>query len=183
VERIRRVIVAIVFAGVLAPGLLLAARPAANESVDPKGRPPTPKNRLGVYVWHNDSGWHVRAQGINNQAHRINGTVQVVGGKVNKLTGFGGMEAGKKHIEDLGYLSPTRDLITFTFRVHGAADEFGFDVDDQAAELVFALAIDGSSRPEMYAIGANALPPTTNPFRLAAHPGKAGVSEKKARVK
>jgi hypothetical protein len=167
----RRDVVLMGLAGVLMPETMLPAAPT-KDTVDPWGKPSTPKNRLMVYVWCDNSGWHVKARGITGQHHRIHGSVRAVGGKFTSLTGFENMEVKKKKVEDLGNLNGAKDLITFTFGIGGRNDDFQFEVDEKVTELAFDLHIDNNSKPEMFAIGAKAASPNTNPFRLPAHRDK-----------
>ena len=170
-QMIRPAVVLMAFVGVFVPRLLQAASPP-QEGIDPRGKPSTPNNTLMIYVWCDDSAWHVKSRGIMRQPHRVHGTIRVVEGKVTELKGFENMEVGKKHIRDVGNVNGAKDLITFTFAIGGKSDDFHFNVDEKATELVFTFFIDGEKHLDKIAIGRAKAHPTASPFTLPAYPDK-----------
>jgi hypothetical protein len=67
-------------------------------------------------------------------------------------------------------LSPTRQLITFSFGTRGGVDGLDFKVDDDAQQVVFNLAVSSRYDPRLVFIGSTGVNPSGSTFALPAHP-------------
>ncbi|MDX1947256.1 MAG: hypothetical protein SFU86_17780 [Pirellulaceae bacterium] len=160
-------------------GFVLAASAVSAEDlpgkvidVSPIGEP---KNLVGgkavrYFLWYDAEGWHLRTDS-NGKANNFNGLIDVVGGKVTKISDFANLEAGKKKKKaDLGIVNQAKNQITFKFTTSKKRDGFDFSVDDDAKEIRFKLMIEGEARGERVLIGAAGQPANSDVFSLPAHP-------------
>jgi hypothetical protein len=118
------------------------------------------------WIWYDDGIWYFRTTGGGKGAHRFNGTIQVVGGKLIDLKGKKGEYSGKN--VDRYVFSPTG--IAFDFRTDEGVEGLNFAVDKAATALKFTLALDGQAAPRHIRIGKQGDHPAGAVFTVPAHP-------------
>jgi hypothetical protein len=151
--------------------LALADDGSAVIDVNPTGRPKgIAKGRTAqFFVWHDAEGWHLQTHTAERR-HVFTGTIEVMGGKVTKITNFENLEGRKKIVRDLGLLNQAENEIQFRFATKGGRDGFDFQVDESAKQIRFRLLIDGQAAPRRVVIGARGQPSPNEVFMLPAHP-------------
>lgn len=120
------------------------------------------------WIWYDDGVWHFRTTGGGKGAHRFNGTIEVVGGKLIALRGKKGEYVSK--LVDAYVFNQTNTAIAFDFRTDEGVDGLNFAVDAGATGLKFTLAIDGQASPKHIRIGKQSDHPAAAVFTLPAHP-------------
>jgi hypothetical protein len=116
------------------------------------GRPvATPDPADAYLVWHDESGWHLRAQ--SDAGRLFEGIVEA--SRVRRVTPVGlAPEA----------LRATGDAIAFSFVPDAVGGEAGFDWQGGCAE--FSLYVDGDTHPLRIFAGAYGANPPRIPFEL-----------------
>ena len=140
--------------------------------VNPSGRPKSIAKGQAVryFLWHDSDGWHLQSDS-GGRKHAFSGTVEVIGGKVTKISDFDNLEPErKKKNRDLGFLNEAKNEIKFKFATSKARDGFDFQVDESATQIRFRLLIDGKALPQRVLIGAESQPAPDEEFTLPAHP-------------
>ena len=155
------------------------------EAIDSTGEPkqaavkaiPGPKVCLGYY----DDGWQIQLKPGNVDWTRIDGSIEVIGGEIARVSGFGDLETatpGKKNEHaDQGKF----DKRHIDFKVwvkKGGTDTFRFYLSDDAQTIRCRFRISGQLNTESVLIGRGARHPSQADFVLQAHPSTA---EKPAR--
>lgn len=140
--------------------------------LDPVGKPAnyaTPERGHGpkLFVWWDDGIWYVRST-TEKKRHTFEGTIHVVGGKVNKVFHLARMEAGKDR--DMVMLDAARATIRFRCKTKGDEDGFDFTVSPKAQSLQFGLSMDGQPHPKVIVVGAKGQGAPNATFTLPAHP-------------
>lgn len=120
------------------------------------------------WIWYDDGIWHFRTTGGGKGAHRFNGQIEVVGGKLVRLKGGKG-EYGGKNVDQFLF-NAALTAITFDFRTDEGVDGLNFAVDGAATGLKFTLALDGDAAPRHIRIGKAGDHPAGAVFTLPAHP-------------
>jgi hypothetical protein len=161
---------------VLAAATVIIPASAADEDVDPNGRPKGFRTGLSsrYAVWHDAGVWHLRTTSADKDSHNFSGTIQVVGGKMTSLKPVSVEKGGKsKKNLDYGAWNSAGTLFTFSFTTgKNGHDGFDLQVSDKATELKFVFKVDGREVPEKIFLGAKNVHPTSATFSLPAHPGK-----------
>lgn len=153
-----------------APGAPSADEPVIE--INPAGKPKgiAKAKAPHFYLWHDADGWHLQTH-TPQQQHTFTGTINVVGGKVTKITDFENLESRRRRkAADLGHLNKAENQITFQFETKGGRDGFDFQVGKSAKEIRFQLQIDGESLTERIHIGADSQHAPSEEFSLPAHP-------------
>ncbi len=150
----------------------LTAEDAPLVAVDPVGKPITllKGNAIRYFLWNDAHGWHLRSDS-NGKRHVFSGSIDIVGGKLTKISNFENLEAGAKpRFADRGKFNKAKTQITFKFTTSIKRDGFDFQVDESAKQVRFKLKIDGKLRPRRVLIGAAGQPAPTDVLLLPAHP-------------
>ena len=163
----------------LGAGPLLAASPVASASETSRTRTHCEVNRDdrwpgwtshrpenvdpatldGVYMWHNGTGWHVRATHRSLARNSFSGRIVTTGRFFHpsavRLEGHDWLRVSKDH-----------RTITFRFENHGAID--GLDFRTYCAPMIeFTFVGNGEVMPaDSIKIGAGSVQPDSNPFRI-----------------
>jgi len=136
------------------------------------GRPRNTSKFAHYEVWYDEEGWHVRSD-TAGKSHLFAGGIEVVGGKVTKVTNFESLEAvnkKKKKRPDIGQVTDNNKKILFEMRTEEYGDGFTFQVTEGAKSIRFRLLIDGHTEPERIFIGGRSQPAPAATFELDAHP-------------
>ena len=126
------------------------------------GRPKgvDPKTAEGVYMWHDATGWHIRA------THRAK-ALRTFSGRLETTGRFVGVRAIRLEGHDSLTLAPDRHAIAFSFNNYGAVDGLNFRTLC-APSISFNFVSDGVSMPvEFVKIGSGAVNPSTDPFSIS----------------
>ena len=127
-----------------------------------QGRPANvdPETADGVYMWHDGTGWHVRATHRGVARSTFSGTITTTGR-------FVGVSSVRLEGHDTRTVSPDHHTITFRFENHGAIDGLNFRTRC-APSITFDLGSDGGSLPAaQVTIGRGGTHPATDPFTIA----------------
>ena len=126
------------------------------------GRPKNvdPKTAAGVYMWHDATGWHIRAthrgRALRTFSGRLETTGRFVGVRAVRLEGHDSLTVAADH-----------HAIAFSFNNYGAIDGLNFRTLC-APSITFTLVSDGISMPvEFVKIGSGAVNPSSDPFSIA----------------
>jgi hypothetical protein len=140
------------------------------------------------WVWYENGKWHLRTTGGGKGAHRFQGAVEVVGGKLTGLKGGDGEARGKN--ADRFVFNAALTEIKFDFKSNEGVDGLNFAVDGAATEIRFTLAFDGESSPKHIRVGRDSDHPAgatftvpANPTNAADPPGKEKGKAKKGKGK
>ena len=119
-----------------------------------------PGDQAGVYLWHDDSGWHLR---VTHQ----NDTHQAYSGVLTTTGLFSDVDAVKLERNDSFVVGPDRHTIAFRFNNYGGVD--GLDFRTHCAEGVhFGLWADGQPLPAADVfMGQTGQHPAAVPFDVA----------------
>lgn len=120
------------------------------------------------WIWYDDGIWHLRTTGGGKGAHRFNGQVEAIGGKLIGLKGKKGEFGGK--LVDQFVFNQASTAITFDFKTDEGVDGLNFAVDAAATGLKFTLAIDGQASPKHIRVGQQGDHPAGAVFTVPAHP-------------
>lgn len=134
-----------------------AQRNQARDQMNPEGQPRSFKAGLThrYFVWHDQTGWHVRTT-TAKEKHRFHGEVVAIDGIIGQLSPLPGERF------DRAKLSPNKDRIIFDLIT--VKDLDGFDFKSEAKELRFKLFMDDKERPELVFVGLTAANPSLVPF-------------------
>jgi hypothetical protein len=111
----------------------------------------------GVYLWHNDEGWHLRITHANDH-HQVYSGRLVTGGTFVDVTGV--KLEGNDHLT----VGPDGHTIDFVFNNYGGVDGIDF-YTSCAHQIHFGFRGDGHLLTlEEIRIGHDATNPTSNPF-------------------
>jgi hypothetical protein len=163
----------------LGSGALLASSPVASGSETVRARPHCEVNRDdrwpgwtshrpenvdpatldGVYMWHNGTGWHVRATHRSLARKSFSGRIVTTGR-------FFHVSAVRLEGRDWLRVSKDRHTITFRFANYGAIDGLNFRTYC-APFIEFTFVGNGDVMPaDAIKIGAGGVQPDSNPFRI-----------------
>ena len=149
----------------------------AVEPIDPRGEPkgsalksiPGPK----VCLAYEQDGWQVQVRPGNAGWTRVDGSIEVVGGEIARVSGFADLETGadgKRH-EHVDQGKFDKRHIDFKIWVtKGGTDTFRFYVSDGAQTIRFRFRIGGQATSEFVLIGKDGKRPSQAEFALDAHP-------------
>ena len=126
------------------------------------GRPANvdPHTAAGVYMWHDGTGWHIRATHRSDARRVFAGTI---------VTGvpFYGVSSVRLEGHDSRNVSADHHTITFRFENHGAIDGLNFRTHC-APSITFTFLSDGVSMPASdVTIGHSPTNPASDPFTIA----------------
>lgn len=125
-----------------------------------EGAPPIgPGTVRGYYVWHDDSGWHVRwtTKGVR---HRFSGTLKCKG----EFREFVPVSADRR---DWISVEGDRRRATFDTITGAGQDGFDFRLTPHTRRVTFELRIDGQKiYPGEIFLGSSMSNPGSNPFTL-----------------
>lgn len=140
------------------------------EPIDPTGRfsddliDDTPR----YFLWHDQSGWHVRTTSSRGTFSRYDGTIQVTGGTFAKLRPIGLERRGQN--PDKWELNDDRDELTFEIATNSSFDGFDFTVDGSDATVTFDLNISKKGYRSRIIIGRDGVFPSETRFRFPGSP-------------
>ena len=125
------------------------------------GRPAhvDPKTAAGVYMWHDGTGWHIRA------THR-HVALRTFSGRLETAGRFVGVSSVRLEGHDSRNVSADHHVITFRFENHGAIDGLNFRTRCAPA-ITFSFLSDGTVLPASeVTIGHDGTNPATDPFTI-----------------
>jgi hypothetical protein len=140
------------------------------EAIDPTGRfsddliDDTPR----YFLWHDQSGWHVRTTSSRGTFSRYDGTISVEGGTFAKLRPIGLERRGQN--PDKWELSDERDEMKFEIATNSSFDGFDFTIDGNDATLSFDLNISKKGYRNRIIIGRDGVSPSEKTFSFPASP-------------
>jgi hypothetical protein len=126
------------------------------------GRPANvdPKTASGVYMWHDGTGWHIRATHRGDATRTFSGTITTTGR-------FVGVSSVRLEGHDSRTVSPDHHVITFRFENHGAIDGLNFRTHC-APSIDFSFLSDGTAlAANEVTIGHTGMNPASDPFSIA----------------
>jgi hypothetical protein len=126
------------------------------------GRPANvdPHTAAGVYMWHDATGWHIRATHRTDARRVLTGTLVTTGR-------FYGVSSVRLEGHDSRQVSADHHTITFRFENHGAIDGLNFRTHC-APSINFTFLADGTVLPAgKVTIGHSATNPASDPFTIA----------------
>ena len=153
------------------------AKAEAVETVDPRGEPkaaaiksiPGPK----VCLAYEQDGWQVQIRPGSSDWTRIDGSIEVIGGEIARVSGFADLETssrgGKNEHVDQGKFDK-RHIDFKIWVTKGGTDTFRFYVSDPAQTIRFRFRVGGQATSELVLIGKEGKRPSRAEFSLDAHP-------------
>jgi tRNA A-37 threonylcarbamoyl transferase component Bud32 len=120
-----------------------------------EGRPPLEAVASGVFLWHDGTGWHVRAKSTD-RGRQLGGQVKAAGGSLVEVAGIDEVSQDALVIEG-------RHSAKFQFDDPGAGEGFDFSADGGCIEVTVESA--GYPSPELLRIGPNGTPAAELPAR------------------
>ena len=145
------------------------ARPAGCETATDdawpawtNGRPANvdPKTAAGAYLWHDGTGWHLRATHKTDARRVFSGTIVTTGR-------FVGVSSVRLEGHDSRTVSADHHTIAFRFENHGAIDGLNFRTRC-APSISFTFVSDGNMLPtSKVTIGHGGVNPASDPFSIA----------------
>jgi len=114
---------------------------------------------LGLYVWHNGSGYSVRATQPGSKRVTISGSV-TVSNTIRHVRRVA-LEA-----HDSVNVGPKRHTATFRFNNYGYVDGFDFTADCSRTVRVVVKINDAQAAPAQVFLGKNRANPTSVPFTI-----------------
>ena len=147
------------------------------EAIDPRGEGKPAKMRAieapNVGLAYEKDGWQVQCRPGAADWTRIDGTIEVVGGSIDRVGGFADLESSRnggknEHIDQASY---NKRRIEFKIWVKkGGTDTFRFYVTDDAQTIRFRFRISNKPVAEDVYIGVKGRHPSQPEFALDAHP-------------
>jgi hypothetical protein len=140
------------------------------EPIDPTGRfsddliDDTPR----YFLWHDQSGWHVRTTSSRGTFSRYDGTIRVTDGTFARLRPIGLERRGQN--PDKWELNDERDEMTFEIATNSSFDGFDFTIDGTDAALRFDLNISKKGYRNRIIIGRDGVSPSEKTFNFPAAP-------------
>jgi len=127
-----------------------------------------PQQALGVYLWHNGSGYSLRATKVGKERVQISGTVTVSRTLHN-------IKRVRLEKNDSVTIGPKRHTATFKFNNYGYID--GFDFAAACSEKVTVVVKVGTvqATPAQVFLGKNRTNPTSVPFTIERAPTAAAA--------
>jgi hypothetical protein len=114
----------------------------------------------GVYMWHDATGWHIRATHRGKALRTFSGRLETTGR-------FVGVKAVRLEGHDSLTLAADRHALAFSFNNYGAVDGLNFRTLCAPA-ISFNFVSDGVSMPvEFVKIGSASVNPATDPFSIS----------------
>jgi len=126
------------------------------------GRPAhvDPKTAAGVYMWHDDTGWHLRVTHKTDSLRTFSGELVTAGR-------FIGVTSVRLEGNDWRSVSPDHHMITFRFENYGGIDGLNFRTHC-APSIAFTFVTDGNVLPaNKVTIGRDGSNPASDPFSIA----------------
>jgi len=127
-----------------------------------QGRPAglAPRTVAGVYLWHDDTGWHIRV------THHT-GALRTFAGNLTTQGLFVGVRPAWLETNDTFSVSPDRHTLTFTFKNHGGID--GLDFFTRCApSITFGFQAGGATgSATRIIIGRDRSHPSNDPFVIS----------------
>jgi hypothetical protein len=126
------------------------------------GRPAhaDPKTAAGVYMWHDDTGWHVRV------THRSD-ALRTFSGELVSAGRFVGVSSVRLEGHDWRHVSADHHMITFRFENYGGIDGIDFRTHC-APSIALTFVTDGNVLPaDKVTIGRDGSHPASDPFSIA----------------
>lgn len=121
-----------------------------------EGRPRIEKTPTAVFLWHDGTGWHVRARSAA-EARELSGTLKAAGGYIENVRGIDGPSSDAISVEG-------RRLARFRFDDAGSAAGFDFTLTGGCLEVNVTSA--DVAAPELVRVGATGKQPATLPMRF-----------------
>lgn len=125
-----------------------------------EGQPDPAAHGDGVVLWHDGSGWHVRARAATAR-RELSGVVRVSGGALTALTPLDAASADSLTVEG-------RRAVRFRFEDPASASGFDLRVDPEACVELDVTSVDAPA-PAMTFLGAAATRPPSLPVRFCPH--------------
>ena len=160
------------------------AVPLPVEAIDARGEPkpaalkatPGPKVCLG----YERDGWQVQLRPGNADWTRIDGSIEVVGGEIARVSGFADLETAIKGKKNEHADQGKFDKRHIDFKVwvkKGGTDTFRFYLTDEVQTLRCRFRISGQVTTDSVLIGRDGHHPSRGDFALQAHPEAPGASD------
>ena len=122
-----------------------------------EGRPDIAARNEGVFVWHDGSGWHVRARAVERR-RELSGSLRVTGGVLTSTTPLDAASADALTIEG-------RNVVRFRFEDPAAGAGFDVRAAPEACIEIDVTSLDAPA-PTLTFVGASAAPAASLPLRF-----------------